>query len=442
MSHLRLLFLAIAAVIAVTPSVGQHNPNRSRNGSLRYMFGDGVNISDSVEVYKTLINNTPVDKDFINDPIFAIVGKNKSFYFSIGANFKFVGSYDWGNPSSDPQNSSVGGLTPALPGDRQSFAMTAQGSNIYFNVVGFPQSANQIGLFISFKLDNRPGNNYAVRANYVYMRYRNFLVGYSTSLYNDKATDPFTIDNHGPVASGVHDNIQVNFQKYVSGGIRFGVGIEAPKNDYTGYVPADAPADNMTASVRQRIPDVPFYIGYTSDTYSHVRLSGIVRGLTYRDNIAGCNRTVPGAGLKFTGSWVADPFVFYAQAQGGKGMASYIQDNDGLGLDLVPDNSRPGRLVAPWAWGCIAGVQYNFSRSLFATAVYSYMHNYVDPYVSAVGIPYDSQLRSGHYILGNVIWQISPLFRTGMEYVRTVRNNCDGSSLSNNRLSILLSMSF
>lgn len=94
MSHLRLLFLAIAAVIAVTPSVGQHNPNRSRNGSLRYMFGDGVNISDSVEVYKTLINNTPVDKDFINDPIFAIVGKNKSFYFSIGANFKFVGSYD------------------------------------------------------------------------------------------------------------------------------------------------------------------------------------------------------------------------------------------------------------------------------------------------------------------------------------------------------------
>ena len=70
------------------------------------------------------------------------------------------------------------------------------------------------------------------------------------------------------------------------------------------------------------------------------------------------------------------------------------------------------------------------------------MHNYVDPYVSAVGIPYDSQLRSGHYILGNVIWQISPLFRTGMEYVRTVRNNCDGSSLSNNRLSILLSMSF
>lgn len=442
MSHFRILSIAIAALLAVLQTEAQHNPNRARYGSVRHVFGDGVNISDSIDVYRTLVNNRPVDKDFLNDPVFAIVGKNKSFYFSIGANLKFVGSFDWGNPSSDAVNSSVGSMTPAVPGDRQAFAMTAQGSNVYFNIIGFPQSANQIGLFISLKLDKEPDSRYVVHANYVYMRYRDLLVGYSTSLYNDKAADPFTIDAHGPIASGAHDNIQVNFQKYLTDKIRLGIGVEAPRSDYTNYLPDTDASEGFTESVRQRVPDIPVYIGYTPDTFSHMRLSGILRCITYRDNIAGKNRTVQAAGLKFTGSWVADPFIFYAQTQCGKGIASYIQDNAGLGLDLVPDASRPGHLVAPWAWGCIAGVQYNFTKSLFATAIYSYMHNYVDPYVSAVGTPYEDQLRSGHYILGNVIWQLSPLFRTGLEYIHTVRNNCDRSSISNNRLSMMLSMSF
>lgn len=442
MSHFRLLLLSLSIALSAIAATAQINPNRSRSGSVRHVLGDGVNISDSVEVYRALVNNRPVDNDFLNDPVFAIVGKNKSFYFSVGANLKFVGTYDWGNPDADPLNSSVGAMTPVHPGDRSAFAMSAQSSNIYFNIIGFPQSARQVGLFISLALDKNPGNEYVVHASYVYLRYRNLLVGYSTSLYNDKAADPYTIDSHGPIASGAHDNIQINFQKYLSPHIRLGLGIEAPKTDYTGYIPLDSDNDTYIGSVRQRIPDIPFYIGYTFDTYSHLRLSGIARSLIYRDNIAGKNRTVPALGLKFTGSWSFNPVILYAQTQGGKGIASYIQDNAGLGIDLLPDNSRPGRLVAPWSWGCIAGIQYNITPSLFATGIYSYMHNYIDPYTSAIGIPYDSQLRSGHYLLGNFIYRLSPLFRTGIEYVHTIRNNCDRSRLSNNAVSLLLSMSF
>ncbi|MDE6317105.1 MAG: hypothetical protein K2L73_01740 [Muribaculaceae bacterium] len=442
MKRLSLLILTLLAAGMFCQVSAQHNPNRQHGGTVKHVIGDVVNISDSVDVYKTLISNIPVDKDFLNDPVFAIVGKNKSFYFSIGANFKFVGSYDWGNPSDDPMNFSVGGLQPSPTGDNRSFGMSAQGSNIYFNIIGFPQSANQIGLFLSLALDKSPGNEYLVHANYVYVRYRHLLVGYSSSLYNDKAADPFTIDSHGPIASGAHDNIQINFQKNILNHFRFGVGVEAPDIDYTPFVPEGTDVAGFTGTVRQRIPDIPFYIGYNVDTYTHMRLSGIVRGLTYRNGIEQRNHTVAGWGLKFTGSWVADPFVLYAQAQGGKGIATYIQDNDNLGLDLVPDRNRPGHLISPWAWGCIAGVQYNITDRIFATGVYSYLHNYVKPYTSAYGQPYDSQLRSGHYILGNVIWQISPLFRTGIEYVHGIRNNCDRTSLSGNRLYALLSMSF
>lgn len=430
------------AVAAIAQTSAQYNPNRSRGGSVKHVIGDVVNISDSVDVYKTLISNIPVDKDFLNDPVFAIVGKNKSFYFSVGANFKFVGSYDWGNPISDPMKFAVGDMQGAPTGDNRAFGMSAQGSNIYFNIIGFPQSANQIGLFISFALDKNPGNDYLVHANYVYARYRNLQVGYSSSLYNDKAADPYTIDAHGPIASGAHDNIQINFQKNINAHVRVGVGIEDPDIDYTPYIPAGGDPAKYTGTLRQRFPDLPFYIGYNFDTYSHVRLSGIMRGLTYRNCIEERNRSVPGYGLKFTGSWVAQPCIFYAQAQGGKGIATYIQDNDNLGLDLIPDRNRPGHLVAPWTWGCIAGMQYNFTERVFATGVYSYMHNCLRYYSSDYGIPYDAQLKSGHYILGNVIWQISPLFRTGIEYVHGIRKNADRHTISNNRVYALLSMSF
>ena len=447
MRHKFLALLAVVAFAASLPLAAQQHPNRRADKKLKYVIGTEVNITDSINAYKLLYENIPQDKDFLNDPIFAIVGRHRYFYFSIGANMKLGLCYDWGNPSDDPQGMSVGMMQPAAPGDRQAFQMTAQSSNIYFNIIGFPNSAHQMGLFFSLSLDGEPGNSYKVHADNVYLRYRDFTFGYTSSLYNDKAADPYTIDGHGSIAPGGHSSILVNYQKFVSKHIRVGAAIEGPTADYTNFIP-ESQKDMEYKNVRQRVPDIPLYVTYAFNASDHIRLSAIGRVLTYRNLVAGRTQSAFGWGLKLTGAATFGKSVVYGMVQGGKGISSYIQENRGLGLDLVPDMERPGYLKEPFSWGCILGLQYNWRPDLFSTVVYSYMRNYVDPFTGGSnGLQYAEQLKYGQYALTNIIWRINRLIQVGAEYLHGQKNTFAATPtfpkrLSNNRVSLQLAVSF
>lgn len=421
----------------------QQHPNRVSGNNLKYVLGTEVNITDSVNAYRLLYENIPQDKDFLNDPIFAIVGRNRLFYFSVGANMKVGLDYDWGNPSDDPQGLSVAGIQKANPGDTQAFQMTAQSSNIYFNIIGFPHTANSAGLFVSLALDDEPGNSYRVHADNVYFRFRGFTAGYTNSLYNDKSADPYTIDSHGPIASGSHSNILVNYQKFVSKNVRLGIGIEGPTADYSYYLPDGKGEEEVAPNLRQRVPDIPLYVTYAFNSSDHIRLSAIGRILTYRNYVENRNRDVFGWGLKLTGSATCGKSVFYGMVQGGKGISSYIQENRGLGLDLVPDMSRPGHLDAPVSWGYMLGLQRNWRSNLYSTVVYSFMRNYVGPYTNGSnGIAYADQLKYGHYALANLIWRCNRLMQFGVEYLFAQKNTFGKDRISNNRLSLQVCVSF
>lgn len=438
-----LTFLTLIAILGCCmPALAQQHPNRMKKDKLKYVVGTEVNLTDSVNAYKLLYENIPQDNDFLNDPIFAIIGRKRYFYFSVGANLKLGLCYDWGNPSDNPQGMSVAEIQKAPPGDSQAFQITAQSSNIYFNIIGFPNSANQAGLFFSLALDGEPGNSYKVHADNAYLRYRGFTLGYTSSLYNDRAADPYTIDGHGPIASGGHNNVLVHYQKFVSKHIRLGLGIEAPTNDMSLYVP-DGMEEDGVRNVRQRVPDVPMYVTYAFNSSDHIRLSAIGRVLTYRDFVEGRNRNRFGWGLKVTGAATFGKTVVYGMAQGGKGISSYLQENRNMGLDLVPDMSRPGSLKEPVSWGTILGVQYNWRTNVFSTVVYSFIRNYVDPYSnSSFGIDYADQLKYGQYALANVMWRINRLLLVGAEYVYGQKNTFGRERLSNNRVSLQVAVSF
>lgn len=434
-------FLCMSAF--VMPLSAQQHPNRANGNKLKYVVGTEVNISDSVNAYRLLYENIPQDKDFLNDPVFAIVGRHRLFYFSVGANMKVGLNYDWGNPSDNPQGMSVAELQKASPGDSQAFQMTAQSSNIYFNVIGFPHTANNAGLFVSLALDGEPGNSYKVHADNVYFRFHGFTAGYTSSLYNDQSADPYTIDAHGPIASGFHSSILVNYQKFVSKHIRLGIGIEGPSNDYSYYLPDSRGDDDVEPNLRQRVPDIPLYVTYAFNSSDHIRLSAIGRVLTYRNYVENRNFDKFGWGLKLTGSATFGHTVFYGMVQGGKGISSYIQENRGLGLDLVPDMSRPGYLDSPLSWGYMLGLQRNWRSNLYSTIVYSFMRNYVDSYTNASnGIVYADQLKYGQYALANVIWRYNRLMQFGVEYLYGQKNTFGKERIANNRLSLQVCISF
>ncbi len=437
------IILSLCMCAAILPLHAQQHPNRRGHNKLKYVIGTEVNITDSVNAYKLLYENIPQDKDFLNDPIFAIVGRHGYFYFSVGANLKLGLCYDWGNPNDNPQGISVADMQKAAPGDSHAFQMTAQSSNIYFNIIGFPNSANRAGLFFSLALDGEPGNSYKVHADNVYLRWRDFTLGYTSSLYNDMSADPYTVDGHGPIASGGHNNILINYQKYVNRHIRLGIGLEGPTRDFSTYLPDNIPEEEFSGNLRQRVPDIPIYINYSFNSSDHIRLSAIGRVLTYRNYVKNCNQNAFGWGLKLTGAATFGKSVVYGMVQGGKGISSYIQENRNLGLDLVPDMKRPGHLKEPFSWGCILGLQYNWRPNLFSTVVYSFMRNYMDPFSNAsTGIAYADQLRYGQYALANVIWRLNRLMQFGVEYLYAQKNTFGSERLSNNRLSLQACVSF
>jgi hypothetical protein len=87
-------------------------------------------------------------------------------------------------------------------------------------------------------------------------------------------------------------------------------------------------------------------------------------------------------------------------------------------------------------------MQYNWRPDLYSTAVYSYMRNYVDRYEGGDGLPYDSRLCYGNYAMANLIWQISPLFRAGLEWVYGQRVSFDRQRLADNRLAAMFTVTF
>ena len=56
--------------------------------------------------------------------------------------------------------------------------------------------------------------------------------------------------------------------------------------------------------------------------------------------------------------------------------------------------------------------------------------------------PFEQQLRMGQYASANVIWRISDLFSTGVEYLYVSRLTEGGERLHNNRVYGMLMMTF
>ena len=173
------------------------------------------------------------------------------------------------------------------------------------------------------------GNSNAFDVFHFYAKYRGLTAGYTSSAFTDGAAEPMTIDFEGP--NGYPSVFLFtaywtqNFTKNFSGAI----GIDAPTASLT--------TGNGTSTVNQRIPAIPLYLQYAwAQGNSHVRLSGLVRPMQYRNLVADKNKTMTGWGLQLSGMTnVAGPLSLSYSAAYGNGIGNYLQDDNGIGLDAV-----------------------------------------------------------------------------------------------------------
>lgn len=421
----RLLSVLALLIPASSISVWAQRDNRTMETGVTTVIGDNA---DSENVENTLKYNAPQSPNDNGLPRFVVVGKDRQFYLAIGAQFLGEGVFTWGDDMQSPTSFTPSSLIPSTPGNRGNTQFAWQTSSIYINFVAMPGTDNQLGIF--FK-GNFTGNDNTFNSYHFYAKYRGLTAGYTNSLFTDGAAQPMTIDFEGPNGYPYLTLFTAYWQQDFT-------------KDFSGAIGVDAPTAAMsigsaTTQVNQRIPAVPAYLQYTwNDGDSHIRLSGIVRPLQYRDNKAESNRTLVGTGVQISGMTnVTGGLGVNFNAAYGSGIATYLQDDNGLNMDAV-ESTTPGKMTMVKTLGVTGGLCYAISPKVSTNLIYSHLLNCRPD----DGIVAEDQYRYGEYVAANIIYNVNKFVSAGIEYDYGHRKDFDGSSLHANRVQCQFAVTF
>lgn len=401
---------------------------RQEKGVTTIINGLNAHPGDSLHVEKTFKENAPQTPNDNGLPRFALVGKDRAFYLGIGAQFLGEAVYSWGANVNSAINFTPAAFTPSTPGNGGSTQFAWQTSALYLNFVAVPGSDNQLGLFLKA---NFTGANNNVHLSHIYAKYRGLTIGKTNSLFTDGAAMPMTIDNEGPNGYPDLSLFTAYWTQKFTDKISGAIGLDAPSAEIT--------TDGSSKFVNQRIPAIPLYLQYGwAGGDAHVRLSGIVRPMEYRNLAQGKNHTVTGAGIQLSGmTGVYGPLSAQFNVAYGSGIASYLQDDNGLNLDAVAVG-EPGKVKAVKSLGITGGLTYTFSPKVSSNVSYSHLLNSLpDGAVNTSGM-----YRHGDYVAANVIWTINKFISAGVEYDYGHRKLFDGSTLHANRLQAQFGLTF
>lgn len=393
-----------------------------------FLFG---NVHRDTAVLRVLIQNAP---DYFNAPDmprFAIIGKERKFYLGIGGYAKASISYDFANPITNPLCFVTSSIPMEnMPGNGALVQMNAGASNLFFNFIALPHTKNQIGAYINFDFS---GNNadYGFSLKSAYLTYKGFTLGFKPSLFTDGAACAPTVDQQGPNAMTFVFNTVLNYQYAFNSHWKVGAGLEMPV--------VNATYNEYSYQVNQRIPDIPFYGQFSyKDGTAWIRLSGLIRNMYYRDDIDGSTEDVLGYGVKLSGTTpIGRQLKLFYQTVYGKGLGSYIQDLQGLGLDMAPkDTVQSGSLESVEALGSYTGLMWQISPKFCTSATFSEVECFLPNSVVS------STYKRGIYVVANVFYNITPSVQAGMEYLWGSRENVNGETHHNTRLQTAVRVNF
>lgn len=362
-------------------------------------------------------------------PYFMFMSKSGDLALGVGGQVKVRGYFDWNG--SIP---SVGFIPydipiPKNPASMRALAASASGTGLFFTLLG---NNKILGSFMAyFQADFSGYNQRGFRIKKAYITIKDWTAGYAVSTFEDTQAEPATVDGSGPNGINSRKNVLVRYMHQFKNNWKVAGSVEFPSES----VSADG---THTAACTPYIPDLAAFVQYQwNGNNSHIRLSGLLRTLSYRDLVAKQNHNITGWGLQLSSRInIISDFNFFGILSTGQGHASYTTDLGNGDFDLIPEEEREGKLYAPWAAGLVLGAQYYFNKKVFMNLAFSEQTYYPHPN------PKDSSYKYGLYAVGNVFWDITPRFEVGFEYLHGKRKNFNGESGSANRLMALLMVSF
>lgn len=360
-------------------------------------------------------------------PRFLFLDKKGKVALGIGGNLKAIAMYDFDGAVNENGFTTFDIPVPLNPGQRQRLGATAAASSIFLKLVTAPTRLGRVIVYFQtdFKGDN---GGYGVRVKQAYVSVGNLTAGKARSTFSDAPAMAPTIDDQGPSGQVTAKNLLIQYKTPSYRGLSGAISLEIPSAGYT--------VNEATRSIAQRFPDIPAYVQYAWDGGdSHVRASGILRQLSYRDLTDNRNRFETGWGVQISGvSKIVGGLQIFGHYTYGKGIAHYINDLADADLDLIP-GSENGRMTAPGVAGWTAGARYDFTRNFFVTGSYSQARLYNSPRLGA------DTYRYGQYAAVNAFYDLGDL-RLGVEYLYGSRKNIDRQDGHANRIEALVQYSF
>lgn len=362
-------------------------------------------------------------------PYFLFMSRDATLAMGVGGAVRMRGFYDWHGAIPAPAFAPY--LIPMHPDPAamRHFGTTPSGTCLFFRVFGRNRQLGQYQLYIEANFTGYGSRDFKLKKAYAQLN--DFIVGYAVTTFSDPAAQPPMVDANGPSNKISPANVLVRYMPRLGKHWTLAVSAETPST----AVSADGVA---TRSVQNWVPDGAAFVQYGWGSDSHIRLSGIVRSLSYRDELAGENRHRAGWGLML--SSVAHPgprLTTYASINYGRGYASMGGDLANGSYDLIVNPATPGRLYAPGSLGWCVGVQWNFRPELFVSVSASSTRLYVE---DASALP--GEFRRGVLAAANCFWNVTPRIQFGVEFDYGRRRDCDNSSRDAYRVGAMAMLSF
>jgi hypothetical protein len=244
------------------------------------------------------------------------------------------------------------------------------------------------------------------------------LGGQTWTAFQDATIFPATLDFQGPAGIITSRRPQIRFRQQWNDQWYTVEAIEDPKSDITG--PSGVIGEKTTP-----YPDIAGNVRWQPN-WGHLQLSGVVRYLQF-DPDAGHREDEMGYGISLTGSVnmfkVDDKHVdkLLFQAAVGNGIARYINDTSGLGLDAVMANAG-GDLDGLGAFAGVIAYQHWWQPKWASMVGYSIAT--IDNDDSEPGSDY----HQGQYMVANLRHFPAERVMLGIEVLYGIREDNDGDT--------------
>lgn len=409
--------LAAGAAMAQISSPSDEQLQRLISSHHIIYFGDSQQVLDSVQK-ADLIESFYLDQyrhaQDPRAPYFMLMSRGGKMAMGIGGKIQALAFYDMhgmvdGNGFA-PYNIPIT-TNPLAPNGMQ---MNMGNSAIFLTAFGNDRHFGNYIVYLEAKFTGN--NNHYFTLKKAYATVGDWTLGLAKSTFTDPSSQPSTVETVGPNSEVDATRFLLRWMHQLPGKWTVAASIENATDNVA--------ATQYSALSSTYMPNIAAFIQYGTQK-QHVRLSGILKNMRYRDLVAGNNQYVTGWGVNLTTCVRPLPaLTVFAGANTGKGIGSLVNDLSQGSNDLIGYADRLGKMYAPTSFGYYGALQYNFRPNLFSTLIFS--QERILPKHHSL---YDGdQYKYGLYGTANVFYSITPRCVVGAEFTVGKRANMDHSS--------------